>query len=137
MMMALPALASMTSDLLMAPTPAWMTRTRTSSLESFSKALLYGLGAALHVGLDNDGKLLAFALGDLAEQVIQRNLLVCAELLFLLLGSTRWSASSRASFSSSTASNMIARRRHLRQARDLHRHGGTGLLEDARPGRRA
>ena len=120
----------------MAPTPAWMTRTRTSSLEIFFKALFYGLGAALHVGPDNDGKLLAFALGDLAEQVIQRDLLVCAELLFLLLGST--------AVGQLTGQLLVVlrrrtdrRRRHLRQARDLHRHGGTGRLEDGAPRRRA
>ena len=36
-MMALEEAASITSDSLMAPTPPWMTRTLTSSLESFSK----------------------------------------------------------------------------------------------------
>lgn len=79
------------------------------------KALFYGLGAALHVGLDNDGKLLAFALGDLAEQVIQRDLLVCAELLFLLLGSTAVGQLT-GQLLVFYGVEQIARRRHLRQA---------------------
>ncbi len=36
-MMALEVVASITSDSLMAPTAQWMTRTRTSSLEIFSR----------------------------------------------------------------------------------------------------
>ena len=40
MMMALDADAKETSDSLIAPTPAWMTRTRTSSLEIFSRLCL-------------------------------------------------------------------------------------------------
>ncbi len=68
----------MTSLSLTAPTPPWMTWTRTSSLESFSRRLLDGLDRALHVGLDDDVQLLALALGDLAEQVIQSDLLVAA-----------------------------------------------------------
>ena len=39
-MMALDVEASMTSDSLMAPTAQWMTRTRTSSLVSFSREAL-------------------------------------------------------------------------------------------------
>ena len=72
----------------MAPTPAWITRTRTSSLEIFSSALLHGLGGALDVSLDDDGQLLHIVGGHLVEQVIQGDLGVSGKLLFLGLGGT-------------------------------------------------
>ena len=60
----------------MAPTPAWMTRTRTSSLLSLTRAGLDGLCGALDVGLDDEVQLLHLALLHLGEEVVQGDLLV-------------------------------------------------------------
>ena len=53
----------------------------------FFKALLNGLGTALHVCLDDDSKLFALALGNLAEQVVERDLLISGKLFLLGFGS--------------------------------------------------
>ena len=58
----------------MAPTPPWMTRTRTSSLQSFSSDCLHRLYGALHVGLDDQVQVLHLTGLDLAEQILQRDL---------------------------------------------------------------
>ena len=108
--------------------PPWMTRTRTSSLESLLKGLLDGLRGALDVGLDDDGQFLHIALAAICvEQVIQRDLADRRRTASPWLLAVRLSASSRARRSSSTASNTLTGLGHFGQAGDLHGRGGASL----------
>ena len=63
-----------------------MTRTRTSSLESFSNDWRNRLDRALDIGLDDDVEFLHLALLHLVEEVVESNLLHGVELLLLGLG---------------------------------------------------
>ena len=68
----------------MAPTAPWITRTRTSSLVSFSREERTA-STELNVCLDDDIQLLHLALLDGIEQVIERYLVEQLVALFLLL----------------------------------------------------
>ena len=75
----------MTSDSEIAPTPEWMTFTRTSLVRELFQRGLDGLGAAPDVRLHDDVEVLYLALLDTREQVVERDLLGDAEGLILLL----------------------------------------------------
>ena len=84
MMIAFDAVASSTSDSLMAPTPLWMIRTLTFSSLSFVSVSAEHFGRALHVGLDDDRQFLHAAFGDLLLQRLEREAAaLAAERLFL------------------------------------------------------
>ena len=104
MMMALEASARSTSDLLMAPTPAWMTRTRTSSLDSFSRDCLTASAepwtSALTTMASSFMSFWAIWVNRLSRVTFWK-----AENCFSRAAAARFSASSRARRSSSTASN--------------------------------
>ena len=94
------------------------------------QALLHSLGTALHVRLHDDVQLLALALSDLAEQVIQSGLLVAGELLLLgFLGALVGQFTGQALILHGL--EQIAGGGHLGQAGDLHGGGGAGLVNAA------
>ena len=66
----------MMSVSVMAPTPPWMQRTRTLVVGELFQGLLDRLDRALHVGLDDEVEVLDLTGGDLAEQIVQRGLLL-------------------------------------------------------------
>ena len=88
--------------------------------------LLDGLDRALHVGLDNQVQVLQLTLVDVIKQVIQRYLggsgAGSAHLFTALLRYLTAQAVIR------HGHHIVARFRHLGEARDFNRHGGTGFL---------
>ena len=125
-MMALEVEASITSLSLMAPTAQWMTRTRTSSLDSFSRDCLHRLGGALDVGLDDDVQVLHLAGLDLAEQILQGDLAHWRLLApWLLLGLALLHQLPGHALVGHGV-EVVARAGHLAHADDLHGHGGAG-----------
>ena len=129
-MMALEVVASMTSLSLIAPTPPWMTLTRTSSLESFSSDLLHRLHRALDVGLDDDVQILHLRPPE-SEQNRSSRLTFCSQrriqgVLLLLLPLFR-QLTGHAFICHGV--EVVACVGHFRHAGDLHRHGGAGGLE--------
>ena len=84
MMIAFDAVASSTSDSLIAPTPVWMMRILTFSSLSFVERVGQHFGRALHVGLDDDRQLLHAAFGHLLLQRLEReaSALAAERLLF-------------------------------------------------------
>ena len=72
MTMAFEAVASSTSDSLMAPTPELMTRTLVFVVGQLRQRVGQHLGRALHVGLDDEREFLHAALGDVLLQRLER-----------------------------------------------------------------
>ena len=72
MMMALEAVASMTSDSLMPPTPEWMMSHLDLVVADLPEGVGQRLDAALHVGLDDEVELADLALGDARVEVVER-----------------------------------------------------------------
>ena len=133
-MMALEVEASITSLSLMAPTAQWMTRTRTSSLDSFSRDAFTASAGALNVCLDDDVQILHLARLDLAEQILQADLLLAgADAAVLLVLALLHQLTGHALVGHGV--EVIARAGHLAHADDLHRHGGARRLGPSRPGR--
>ena len=99
-------------------------------MDSLLQALLHSLGRALHVRLHNDAKLFALALGNLAEQIVQRDLLIAGKLLFLGLGCALVGQLAGQLLVLHRVKD-VARGRHLGEAGDLHRGGGARLFQRA------
>lgn len=75
MMMALEAMASVTSVSEMAPTAEWMMLMRTSDWSILPMESAEGLDGALGVGLDDQVELLELVLAHLVEQGLERDVL--------------------------------------------------------------
>ncbi len=91
------------------------------------KRLLNSFNGALNVSLDDDGKLLHFALGDLAEEVIKSNLLILLEYFFLCFVLSLLDKFSCQFFISNGVED-IACRGNFRKTRNLNGNGGACLL---------
>ena len=88
---------------------------------------LDGLGAALHIRLDDDVEVLEIALLDAGEQILERDLLARARGSGAALrGKALFGESARHALVGDGV-EYIARGRYLGHAGDLHRDGGTGL----------
>ena len=93
---------------------------------------LHSLHAALNIGLDDDGQLLDLALGDLAEQAVERHLVVCLELFFLCrMLSLLYQLSCQPLIRNRIED--IPGAGHFCQTGDLHRHRGACALDYLAP----
>ena len=118
----------MTSDSLMAPTPPWMTRTFTSSLESFSREAFTASTLPWTSALTIRASSLRSPAWIWSNRFSRETF--CTGAAALAFSSAfRCSTSSRAMRSSATAKKGLPALGGLGQARDLHRHGGAGLGE--------
>ena len=100
--------------------------TLTSSLESFLKRGLDGLGRALNIRLDDDVEGLHLAGLDLAEDILKADLLRAAHGVIHLLDSALLGKLSRHALVGNGIEH-VARARDFGQAGYLDRRGGTGL----------
>lgn len=126
-MIALDASASITSDSLTAPTAPCITRTRTSVVGDFLQRLANCLYRTHDIRFDNNRQFLHFALGNLAEQIIQRDLLIGFEdLFFLLMSALLHQFAGQALIFYRV--ERIASGGNFCQAGNLYWHRGAGLL---------
>ena len=87
---------------------------------------LDGLGAALHVRLDDDVEVLEIALLDAGEQILERDLLAAPAAAAALRGKALLGESACHALVGDGVEH-VARGRHFGHTGDLHRDGGAGI----------